>query len=175
MQREIGEAMRKYLVVGSGGALGALVRYWLGGLFKIAAGDFPYGTFIINLTGSFVLGLFLTLITERYRLNAEWRLFFATGFVGAYTTFSSFTNEILALYRAGYVLPGLLYSMGSLLGGMLCVWLGLVTARWLAFGSIHKKPTELERKEQSRQDNAEGGAGPTGRLPSEQHTELEPD
>src|SRR4051812_12401477 len=99
--------MRKYFVVGSGGALGALARYSLGNLFKIGTGGFPSGTFIINLTGSFILGFFLTLISERYILRAEWRLFFATGFVGAYTTFSSFTNEVLTLFRQGYFLVGI--------------------------------------------------------------------
>lgn len=117
--------------MGSGGALGAIARYELGGLFKIGTDGFPWGTFVINLSGSFVLGLFLTLITEKFVVKPEWRLFFATGFVGAYTTFSSFANEILALYRQGFILTGLLYSCASLAGGLLCVWLGLTVARWL--------------------------------------------
>ena len=116
--------MRNYLVsliVGCGGILGALSRYWVGNLFQVKNGDFPLGTLIINLTGSFVLGLFLTFITERHIVL---RLFFATGFLGAYTTFSSFTNETLTLFRQGYLATGLIYSLISLLGGMLCVYLG---------------------------------------------------
>jgi fluoride exporter len=141
--------MRKYLIVGSGGALGALARYSIGNLFKIGAGGFPAGTFLINLTGSFVLGLFLTLITERYTLPVEWRLFFATGFVGAYTTFSSFTNEVLNLFRQGYVATGLLYSAISLLGGMFCVWLGMVVAHWWSSRAV--KVVKQEQVEESLQ------------------------
>lgn len=121
--------MRKYLIVGSGGVLGAVARYEVGNLFRIETGGFPYSTFVINLSGSFILGLFLTLITERYIVRTGWRLFFATGFLGAYTTFSSFTNEILTLYRQGDIAIGITYSIVSLLGGLLFVWLGLRLAR----------------------------------------------
>ena len=123
--------MRKYLIVGSGGVLGAVARYEMGNLFQTEVGSFPYSTFVINLSGSFILGLFLTLITERYIVQTGWRLFFATGFLGAYTTFSSFTNEVLTLYRQGYVAIGVVYSIASLLGGLLFVWLGLKVARYI--------------------------------------------
>jgi len=125
--------MRKYLLVGSGGMLGAVTRYSLGSLFKFEAGGFPYSTFIINLSGSFLLGLFLSFIIpeQPHKMPDEWRLFFATGCLGAYTTFSSFTNETLLLYQQGYLLTGLLYSAGSLVGGMFCVGLGLLVAHLL--------------------------------------------
>ncbi len=125
--------MRNYLIVGGGGALGAILRYWLGGLFKIGPGEFPLGTFLINLSGSFGLGLFLTLTTERWKVGPGWRLFGATGFIGAYTTFSSFSNEVLTLYRQGFWTVGVAYSVGSLLGGLACVWLGFALARLIAF------------------------------------------
>ncbi|MEI6045591.1 MAG: fluoride efflux transporter CrcB [Chloroflexota bacterium] len=137
--------MRRYLIIGSGGTLGALARYGLGNFFKIGVGGFPEGTFIINLTGSFILGLFLTLITEHFVIPTEWRLFFATGFVGAYTTFSSFTNEVLTLYRQGYVATGLLYSITSLVGGTLFVWLGLIVAHQIIF--LRTNQTEQEAKQ----------------------------
>lgn len=171
--------MQRYLIVGSGGALGALARYWLGGLFKIGTGGFPIGTFLINLTGSFVLGLFLTLITERFLVRAEWRLFFATGFVGAYTTFSSFTNEVLTLFRQGFWIIGLLYSLGSLLLGLFCVWLGYETARKLAFGTLARTTRELkiqgEREEESLKRAKVGGNSKTGSLPTEERSELDQD
>ncbi|HEX2915823.1 MAG TPA: fluoride efflux transporter CrcB [Chloroflexia bacterium] len=171
--------MHKYLIVGGGGALGALVRYWLGGLFKIGTGGFPVGTFLINLSGSFILGLFLTLITERYLVRAEWRLFFATGFVGAYTTFSSFTNEALTLYRQDFWLVGLLYSAASLLGGMIFVWLGYEGARLIAFGSLARTSREAElqswREEESLERAELSGNSSTGTLPAEERSELDRD
>lgn len=131
--------MKRYLIVGTGGFLGAIARYELGGLFKVGSGDFPLGTFTINLTGSFILGLFLTLITEKFVVAAEWRLFFATGFVGAYTTFSSLTNEVITLFRQGYWPVGLLYSVGSLVAccasGWGCRWPG----NWLLAQFHHQQ------------------------------------
>lgn len=169
--------LRKYLVVAAGGFLGAVARYWLGGLFKIPAGGFPLGTFIINLSGSFILGCFLTLITEKYTVADEWRLFFATGFVGAYTTFSSFANEVLPLYRQNHLLVGLLYSFASLAGGFLCVWLGLIVARLAVFGrialTIRQDQTLEQREEESLERSKLAGANRTGPLPEEEKTELE--
>jgi CrcB protein len=129
--------------VGSGGFLGALARYYLGGLFKIPAGGFPLGTFIINLTGSFVLGLFITLLTTRLSIRTEWRLFFATGFIGAYTTFSSFSNEVWTLYKDGYIAIGVLYSVASLVGGMLCVGAGVILAHRLPFKKRGSNPNPI--------------------------------
>lgn len=125
--------LKDHLLVGGGGFLGAVSRYELGNLFKIPPDGFPFNTFIINLSGSFVLGFVLTLIvgrTIRPTIN-NWRLFLATGFIGAYTTFSSFAYEILTLYRQGNIAMGLLYSFASLSVGLLCVWLGARLARRL--------------------------------------------
>jgi CrcB protein len=171
--------LKKYLIVGAGGALGALTRYWIGNLFKIGQGEYPWGTFLINLSGCFGLGLFLTLITERYRVRDEWRLLCATGFVGAYTTFSTFTSETLSLFRQGYVLMGLAYSVFSLVGGLSLVTLGWVLARLVAFGRIRQNPdqatVQARREEASRQQAALTGQPTTGPLPTEERSELEPD
>ncbi len=123
--------LKDNLLVGGGGFLGAISRYELGSLFKIPPEGFPFGTFVINLSGSFVLGFVLTLIVGRTITPAinNWRLLLATGFIGAYTTFSSFTYEILMLYRQGNIAMGLVYSLASLSGGLLCVWLGVKLAR----------------------------------------------
>jgi len=120
--------VQKYLAVGVGGAFGAIVRYMINGWFKGEVGSFPLDTFLINLSGSFALGLFLTLLTRRNSTQAELRLLVGTGFIGAYTTFSSFTNETLSLLRAGNWLIGLSYSLASLAGGILCVWVGYLGA-----------------------------------------------
>ena len=171
--------MRRYLIVGSGGALGAITRYLVGGLFKIGVGGFPLGTFVINLSGSFILGMFLTLITEKYAVPAEWRLFFGTGFVGAYTTFSSFTNEVVALLQKGYWATGLFYASASLLSGMLCVGLGLLTARKIAFGRFFRMEAELEKQWEREEASLErarlAGNGQTGKLPAEERSELDQD
>ncbi len=119
----------KYLIVGGGGSLGAVARYWVGGYFKTESGGFPLATFLINLTGSLVLAFFLTLILEKFRVADEWRWFFATGFLGAYTTFSSFTLEVINLFRGGNFAMGLLYSGASLVGGIMCAGLGWWLAR----------------------------------------------
>ncbi|MBX5492529.1 MAG: fluoride efflux transporter CrcB [Chloroflexi bacterium] len=119
-----------YLVIALGGALGANVRYivnllagrWLGATF-------PYGTLGINITGSLVLGFFLTLATERLEIDPLWRLFFATGFLGAYTTFSAYTYESLLLLREGAYVPALAYLVGSVLGGLGGAALGIAAAR----------------------------------------------
>ena len=87
------DALRKAWWIGLGGFLGANARYWLGGWVQARWGaTFPWGTFVINVTGSFLLGFFMTLVTERFALpqSAALRLVVAIGFVGAYATFSTF-------------------------------------------------------------------------------------
>src|SRR3712207_5597522 len=88
------DTLTKYLAVAAGGALGAVLRYYLGGtVLARTAAPFPTATFVINVTGSFVLGLFLTLATERVHVSTHLRLAVAVGFVGAYTTFSTFERS----------------------------------------------------------------------------------
>src|SRR5207249_11957345 len=94
------ETLQKIGCVGLGGFLGANARYWLGGWIQARWGTgFPWSTFVINITGSFILGLFMTLTTERFapRNAPALRLLVAIGFVGAYTTFSAFEFETLVL------------------------------------------------------------------------------
>ncbi len=163
--------MKKYLVVGLGGFLGAVARYEMGGLFIVGRGDFPAGTFVINLAGSFALGLFLTLISEKYVVPGEVRLFFGTGFVGAYTTFSSLTNEIITLFRQGFWAVGVSYSVASLAGGLLLVWCGFMAARRIAFGSFRLNSEMLawlKLREHSSLPH-------TGNLPIEEINELDLD
>lgn len=118
--------------VGAGGFLGANARYWLGGWISDRYGAvFPYATLVINITGSFILGLFITLITERYIAPPALRLAVAIGFVGAYTTFSTFEYETLALLRSGSLLRALLNVVLSVVAGFIAVWLGARLARFL--------------------------------------------
>lgn len=86
--------IRNGLIVGIGGFVGAIVRYALAVWIGQAWGrTFPLGTFVINISGSFLIGLLMTLFTERYTLDPAWRLLFVVGFLGAYTTFSTFEYE----------------------------------------------------------------------------------
>ncbi len=120
------------LWVGAGGFLGALSRYWLGTWIAqrfTGAAQFPWSTFVINITGSFILGLFMVLITERIIAPPHWRLLIAVGFVGAYTTFSTFEYETLTLIENGSMLRAVANVVFSVLAGLLAVWLGAKLGR----------------------------------------------
>jgi len=117
----------EYLVIGIGGFLGANARYLVAGWAAQRFGTtFPYGTFIINVSGSFILGLFLVVVQERTFIHPNYRLFFAVGFLGAYTTFSTFTYESLRLLQDGSILLGLTNIFASVVIGLLGVVLGVV-------------------------------------------------
>ena len=123
--------MDRYLVVLAGAGLGGLTRYALGTwIMARSGGRFPLGTFLINISGSFFIGLFMTLLTERLQPHPNWRLFLVVGVLGGYTTFSSFEYETLQAVRHGERWMGLLYVAGSVLLGYVAVWLGAaLTAR----------------------------------------------
>jgi CrcB protein len=128
------ESLQKIGWVGLGGFLGANARYWLGGWIQAHWGtEFPWGTFVINMTGSFILGLFMTLVTERFIVPhvLALRLAIAIGFVGAYTTFSTFEYETLALVTTSAWVRAFGNAFGSLVAGFLSVWLGVLLARIL--------------------------------------------
>jgi CrcB protein len=115
----------RYLVVLAGAGLGGLARYTLGTWIMARTGArFPLGTFFINISGSFFIGLLMTLLTERMHPHPNWRLFLVVGVLGGYTTFSSFEYETLQAMRGGARWMGLIYVMGSVLLGYLAVWLG---------------------------------------------------
>jgi CrcB protein len=117
----------RYLAIAAGAVLGANLRFivanWSADQWGV---EFPYGTFIVNVSGAFVIGLFLAFLQHgsTAQLNPLWRLFFATGFLGGYTTFSAYTWEALTLAENGAWLRGAAYVLGSNLLGFLGVWLG---------------------------------------------------
>lgn len=118
--------MEKVLFISAGAILGANARYWLGDWIARKWGpDFPVGTLLINLTGSLLLGFLMTLLTERFLLNQNWRLFFAVGFLGAYTTFSTYTFESFTLLSRGQWLPGFINLFGSSVLGLIAVGIGV--------------------------------------------------
>jgi fluoride exporter len=121
-----------YLVIGTGGFLGANARYLLGGWIAERCGtSFPYGTLVINASGSFILGFFLVFISERALVHPNWRLFFAIGFLGAYTTSSTFSFESLALIQERSYLLALASMVGSVILGLTAALDGMIVARTL--------------------------------------------
>ncbi len=118
------------LVVGVGGFLGAIARYAVGVWFETFwRRDFPLATFVVNVTGCFILGLFLTMATERMNVNPTMRLLVATGFVGAYTTFSTFEYETQRLTTTGAFGWALVNVLTSVVAGFIAVRLGVELAR----------------------------------------------
>lgn len=129
------ETAAKTLLVGTGGFIGANVRYWVGGYLssKLADASFPWQTMFINVSGSMIIGLFMGLMTG-LSWNPNWRLFFAIGVLGGYTTYSSFAYESMGLLGNKQYVSALLYIEGTALLTVFGAWLGLVGSRLLLGG-----------------------------------------
>ena len=124
--------MQNILIIGLGGFLGAVVRYAIGLWIGQRWGrSFPLGTFLINVSGSFLIGFLMSLFTERLMLNPQWRMFLVIGFLGAYTTFSTFEYETGALVKDGEWLVASLNVMLSVFVGFAALKLGEGAARVL--------------------------------------------
>lgn len=114
------------LLVALGGALGSVTRYLVGGWIADRLGvSFPYGTLVINLTASFIIGFFVAFAQERAGLSPYWRLFIAVGFVGGYSTFSTFEYESIRLLQDGEMLFGAIYLVGSVAAGAIAAITGI--------------------------------------------------
>jgi fluoride exporter len=122
------------LVIACGGALGALARYEIAQWITVAPDGFPWATFVTNLSGAFVLGFFVTFVLERLRPTRYLRPFFAVGFLGAYTTFSTLAVETVLLLKDGHVVVGVGYTLASIVAGLALAYLGIVLARRLPGG-----------------------------------------
>ena len=118
------------LIIALGGALGAVSRFLLGnGVSRALGSALPYGTFVINIVGCFAMGLLMTIIVDREMLPATWRLFLCVGFLGGFTTFSSFGYEALMLLTEGRLLAVLAYVGGSVVLGLVAAAAGVLCAR----------------------------------------------
>jgi fluoride exporter len=125
--------LQKYLLIALGGALGSVARYWIGAAVTNRLGTrFPYGTLVINLTACLVIGFALTFMGKRAGIGAAWRYLVPIGFVGAYSTFSTYEWETMSLLRAGGFPMAALYAFGSLVLGLAAVWCGMLAAEFLS-------------------------------------------
>jgi fluoride exporter len=120
-------------MIAIGATLGSFARFGLVEWTNLfLGGEFPYGTLLVNVLGSFILGFFLTLATGRLEISPNIRILVATGFCGSFTTFSTFSFQVVQLLQEGSYVAGLVYPLISLLGGVLAVVLGIVLATILS-------------------------------------------
>ncbi len=122
--------MSIYLAIAAGGAVGAISRYCMtGSVGQMLGYSFPFGTLSVNVLGSFLMGLFAILLTEKIPLDDSVRLGLITGMLGAFTTFSAFAMDTLGLMESGAVMKALLYVMASVLVCIVAAWAGVFIAK----------------------------------------------
>jgi len=125
--------LQKYFLIALGGALGSIARYWVGSTVANRMGTrFPYGTFVINITACVIIGFSLTFLARRVDLNPAWRFLIPVGFIGAYSTFSTYEWETLSTLRAGAFFLAALYAVSSLILGLAAVWGGSALAELIS-------------------------------------------
>jgi CrcB protein len=117
-------------MVGLGGFLGSVLRFWLSSFIGGRLGArFPYGTFAVNITGSFLVGMVLTVLATKAHWSPNWRYLIPIGFIGGYTTFSAFEYETLRLFQDGRPLTAILNVTLSVVVGFISVWAGVVAGK----------------------------------------------
>lgn len=124
--------MKQVLAIAAGGAAGALCRYWMSNaVYALLGRSFPWGTLSVNVLGSLLIGLLSVLLLERSALGPEWRAAVLIGFLGAFTTFSTFSLETLNLIEQGAHLRALVNTLASVTACVAAAWLGVMVARQL--------------------------------------------
>lgn len=119
-----------YLAIALGGAFGAVSRYWVYNFFvKNVAGKFPWATLTVNIAGSFLIGIAFVVLTERAEIGPEWRGLITVGFLGAFTTFSTFSMDVIGLVEQGDIAAAISYVLSSVVVCIIAAWLGLTLSR----------------------------------------------
>ena len=122
--------MDRYAMIALGGALGAIVRYQVTAIVQARMpAAFPWGTFVVNVTGCLAMGMVMTVLSERLTMHPSWRFLVPIGFIGAYTTFSAVEYETFQAVTHGAALIGAANALGSIVAGYAALWLGVVLAR----------------------------------------------
>ncbi len=117
--------MIKAAIIFVGGGIGSVLRYAMSGwVYAIMGADFPYGTFAVNIIGSFVIAFFLTIADDRFLVSLNLKAFIAIGILGGFTTFSTFTYETLELFKNGSYITAATNIVGSIVVALLAAWLG---------------------------------------------------
>ena len=124
--------MYAYLAVALGGAFGAVTRYWIStAMERSNDSGFPLGTFVVNVLGSFLIGVLFILFMEKINLAEQYRLLLIVGFLGAMTTFSTFSLDALLLFQQGHYNTALIYILSSVAVCLLAAYAGLLIGRAL--------------------------------------------
>ncbi|MBT3014094.1 MAG: fluoride efflux transporter CrcB [Candidatus Thiodiazotropha sp. (ex Lucina aurantia)] len=124
--------MNQLIAIASGGAVGALFRFWVSsGIYSLLGRGFPYGTLVVNVLGSLVMGFLYVLLLERTTVSPEMRGALLIGFLGAFTTFSTFSIETLNLLEQAELLKAGLNILLSVIACVLACWFGLAVGRQL--------------------------------------------
>ena len=136
-RQRVGRAQPGVLAaISAGGMLGATARYGMAKAIHDAPGTFPWATFWTNVSGAFLLGFLLVLMLERFPPSRYLRPFVATGFLGAYTTMSTFQVETVTLFKDGHPMTGFVYALGTLIAGLVAAYAGFLVGRMAPVGRL---------------------------------------
>jgi len=122
--------MTKYWMVALGGACGSVLRFWVGTYVSNRTGArFPMGTFLVNITASFLIGFLVTILAAKVSWSPQWRYLVLVGFIGGYSTFSTFEFETFRIFQEGEFLIAGLNVLLSVVVGFFSVWLGVISGK----------------------------------------------